>query len=135
MQWADVLKPPTEKTLRQFAVLWLFVFGAMGAWRLWRGSPQWGAALVVLAVVVGVLGIARPRAMRLIFTGWMMAAFPIGWTVSHLMLAALFFGMFTPVALVFKVIRRDALRLRRTAPESYYVPKPGSDVRGYFQQF
>jgi hypothetical protein len=135
MQWADIVTPPTEKTLRQFAGLWLVVFGSMGAWRLWHGSTSWGIALTILAVVVGLAGLAWPRAVRFLFTGWMIAAFPIGWVVSQLMLAALFFGMFTPIALLFKAIRRDALRLRRTAPESYYIEKAGSDVKGYFHQF
>jgi hypothetical protein len=89
----------------------------------------------VLAVGVGLLGIARPRAVRLVFTGWLMAAFPIGWTVSQLMLGLLFFVIITPMALVFKAIKRDALRLRRSTPESYYLPKTGSDLKGYFHQF
>jgi hypothetical protein len=135
MQWAEVLKPPPARMLRQFAVLWLVVFGSMGAWRVWRGSPEWGWTLVGLAGVVGLLGIARPLAIRRIYTGWMVAVFPIGWTVSQLMLAALFYGMFMPVALLFKLIGRDALRVRRRPVETYYVPRAAADERSYFQQF
>ena len=135
MQWDEVRKPPTTRTLRQFAVLWLIFFGSIGVWRIWHGSREVGAAMVGLAVIVGLLGIMRPLAIRWIFTGWLIAAFPIGWVVSQVMLGVLFYGMFTPVALLFKAIGRDALRVRRTSSDTYYVPKPGSDARGYFRQF
>jgi hypothetical protein len=61
---------------------------------------------------------------------------PIGWIVSHLLLGVLFFGLFTPVGLVFKLIGRDALA-RRYAPEraSYWESKPGArDIRSYLRQ-
>jgi hypothetical protein len=66
----------------------------------------------------------------------MIAAFPIGWTVSRVMLAVLFYGVFTPVAIVFRVIGRDLLGLRhRGSVETYWTVKPGvTDPRDYFRQ-
>ena len=67
----------------------------------------------------------------------MVLAFPIGWTVSQVMLALMFFGLFMPIGLVFRLIGRDPLR--RTRPsgrESYWDPKPTpTDLRRYFKQF
>jgi hypothetical protein len=79
----------------------------------------------------------RPGAVRWLFTGWMIVAFPIGWAVSHIMLAALFYGLFTPVALVFRTIGRDALRLRRDGAAATYwrEKKVSGDVRDYLRQF
>jgi hypothetical protein len=55
----------------------------------------------------------------------MIAVFPIGWTVSQVLLALLFFGVFTPLGLLFRALSRDALRRRRvTGLESYWQPKP-----------
>ena len=122
---------PTRKTLRQFAVLWLVFFAAAGVLRAWRtgafasGAPlgfdgPWRAALLfwIAAVAVGVPGTIAPRLMRPIYVGWMAAAFPIGWTVSHVLLAVLYYGVFTPIGLVFRVMGRDRLerRLDRQAP-------------------
>ena len=52
------------------------------------------------------------------------------------MLAVLFYGLFTPVALLFRLIGRDALSLRRRAgTASYWKPKPAAPaVRSYFRQ-
>jgi len=136
MQWSDVTTPPTRKTLRQFAGLWLLLFGAIAAWRAWHGDVGTGTqALAAIAVLIGGLGLAHPPAMRWVFTGWMVVAFPIGWTVSRLMLAALFFLLFTPIALVFRLMGRDALRLGRPSGGSYWTTKaqPGN-VRDYFRQ-
>ena len=64
-------------------------------------------------------------------------AFPIGWTVSLIMLAILYYGLFTPIGLVFRLIGRDALqRSRRPGLETYWTPKPTTtDPRRYFKQF
>ena len=67
----------------------------------------------------------------------MVLAFPIGWTVSQVMLAVMFFGLFTPIGLVFRLLGRDPLhRTRRPGLESYWAPKPApADLRRYFKQF
>ncbi len=127
MQWSDVTKAPSSKMLRQFAGLWLVVFGGLAAWRAWHGqADDWTYAIAAAAVIVGGVGLAWPAAVRPIYAGWMIAAFPIGWTISKVVLGLMFYVVFTPVALVFRLMGRDALRLRRGPGASYWVPKPGA---------
>jgi len=137
VNWQDVIAPPKAKVLRQFAGLWLIFFGGLAAARVWHGHGDAVAALLgAIAVVVGVLGMARPAAVRVIYTGWVIAAFPIGWTVSQIMLVILYFVVFTPVALVFRIIRRDPLQLRRRDAASYWMVKPpAAKAEDYFRQF
>lgn len=137
MQWSDVIAKPTPKLLRQFAGLWLIVFPLLAAVRVWRGhADNWAIGLAVVGVVVGLLGLVKPEAMRPIYSGWMLAAFPIGWTVSQLMLLVLFYLVFTPVGLVFRLMRRDALNLRRRDVTSYWAVKPrAARAEDYFRQF
>ena len=137
MQWSDVIAPPPRKVLRQFAVLCLVVFGTMAALGFWRaGSSTVMTAIAVAGVVVGLVGVIRPEAIRWVYSGWMVAVFPIGWTISRIILAALFYLVFTPVALVFRLIGRDALRLRPQDASSQWAPKPGAESSDqYFRQF
>jgi hypothetical protein len=138
MQWSEAIKPPSEKLLRQFAGLFLLVFLALAGWRVWQGQVDvWAKSLAVLAVVVGGLGLVWPRAIRYVYTGWMIVAFPIGWTISMAVLGLLFFVLFTPIAALFKLIGRDELRLRRRDERvSHWTAKPApSSVREYFRQF
>jgi hypothetical protein len=125
MQWSDVTRRPSSRILRQFSVLWLLVFGAFAALRWFGGRPDaWAVALGVAAVGVGLAGLAVPTLVRPIFVGWMIAAFPIGWTVSRVVLATIYFVVITPIAGVFRLMGRDVLRLRRHRLETYWVTKP-----------
>jgi hypothetical protein len=66
----------------------------------------------------------------------MIAAFPIGWAISHLVLAILYYGLFTPVAAVFRMTGRDELNLRRPVrSDSYWSPKStANDAAEYLRQ-
>lgn len=138
MQWSDIQFRPPEKTLRQFAGLWLVCFGGLAAWE-WFGRHHTSLAtvLAVLALTIGPLGLAWPRLLRPIYVAWMVLAFPIGWTVSQSIVGLMFYGLFTPIGLVFRLIGRDPLhRARRPVLETYWTPKSTpADPRRYFKQF
>jgi hypothetical protein len=138
MRWSDIQFDPPRKTLRQFAGLWLVSFGGMALWQgLVRERAGLASILAVLALTIGPLGLARPDWMRRVYVGWMILAFPIGWTVSQVMLAVIFFGLFAPIGFLFRLLGRDPLhRTRRPELESYWAPKPTpTDLRRYFKQF
>ena len=63
----------------------------------------------------------------------------MGWRVrcSRLVLGFLFYGLFTPLAFVFRVLGRDALGLKRRADApTYWQAKPVvTDMNRYLQQF
>jgi hypothetical protein len=138
MRWSDIPWQPTTRTLRQFAGLWLIFFLILAWWLGWRSNrPELGWGLLVVAIAGGVGGLLAPALLRPIFVGWTVVAFPIGWLVSRLILAILFFLIFTPLSLVFRLMGRDALRLRRPANlDSYWQPKvQATDPRSYLRQF
>jgi hypothetical protein len=138
MQWSDISFDPTRSTLRQFAALWLLFFNGLAAWQGFvHDNPFWSAFFLILAWTIGLLGILVPQAMRYIYVGWMVLAFPIGWTVSWIILGLLFFVVFTPVAIVFRWMGRDALALRRRPDlTTFWIPKTTpTDARTYYQQF
>ena len=138
MTWSDIPFRPTPKALRQFAACWLVFFLAFGAHQYWGlGHTGVGLTLMTAAVVIGLLGLAKPCAVRWIFVGWMVLAFPIGWAISTLMLLFMFYGILTPVAMLFRRRGRDLLR-RKHAPEgtTFWLPKTTPpDVRSYFRQY
>jgi hypothetical protein len=136
MQWSDVVKRPSERMLRQFAGLWLVFFLGGAGLRWWRGRADgWAVGFAVLAVVIGVAGLIAPRLMRPIYTGWMIAAFPIGWTVSRVVLGGVFFLVLTPIGWAFRLAGRDLLQLKRHPGTTYWQAKrqPGGALE-YFRQ-
>jgi hypothetical protein len=128
----------TPRMLRQFAGLWLVVFAALAAWEYWgRGHQTSAFVLAALAVAFGPVGLVWPELIRPLFVVLMAIVTPIGWIVSMLLMSLLFYGVFTPVALLFKLIGRDVLQ-RRTRPQeaTYWAQKPiVEDRRRYFRQF
>lgn len=138
MTWSDLPLHPTTKVLRQFAAAWLVFFLALGAYQyLARGHAPLGLALMGAALVIGLPGLIWPRAVRWLFVGWMVVAFPIGWLISLLMLLIMFYGLITPVALLFRLRGRDLLgRKSPPAGNSFWLPKhTPQDVRSYFRQY
>jgi hypothetical protein len=138
MRWSDIPFKPPSKTLRQFAALWLAVFGSIAGWQwLAKGRPGVGLAIGTLAVSVGVIGLVRPRLVRPIFVGWMVLAFPIGWTISNLLMGIIYFGLFLPFGLVSRLIGRDALAIKPPVDaNTYWQPRRApTDFRRYFRQF
>lgn len=127
----------TDRMLRQFAGLWVLVLGSLACWAwLARGRLTLALAFAGIGLLVGLLGLLRPQAIRPLFGGLMALTFPIGWVVSHLLLALLFFGLFTPVAILFRLIGRDELARHRCPDRaSHWLPKPmPNDIRSYFRQ-
>jgi Saxitoxin biosynthesis operon protein SxtJ len=138
MTFADIPFRPSTKTLRQFSALWLVFFLVYGTVQYFKkGHHHFGIILATLAVTIGPIGLIRPQAVRWIFVVWMVLVFPIGWFVSQMMLALLFYLVLTPAALVFKLRGRDLLA-RKREPEraSYWLPKKTpTDIRTYFRQY
>jgi len=138
MNLIDFPRNPTAKVLRQFAAAWLAIFAAIGAQQFFsKHHTELGAVIFTAAVVVGVIGLLKPSAIHWLFIGASVVAFPIGWVVSQLAMAVIFYLLITPLALVFRLCGRDVLRrkspLNRT---SFWLPKKTpEDVRSYFRQY
>ena len=136
MQWSEVTRTPEPKVLRQFGGLCLGLGAAVATWRVTRGAVDWKTVAFGALALIGVVGLAWPSAIRWVYSGWMIAVFPIGWTISRLVIALMFFALFTPVALIFRVMGRDALRRRRRSADSMWLPRRQSErAASYLRQY
>jgi len=138
MKWSEIPFNPSRRVLRQFAALWLLFFLALGASHyFWKGHPRLGLTLAGVAVLLGLPGLIRPSLLRWVFVAAMVLAFPIGWLVSLVALAILYFLVLTPVAVFFRLRGRDLLD-RKPAPgrPSFWEPKRTPlDLSSYFRQY
>ncbi|HYV34065.1 MAG TPA: hypothetical protein VE988_00085 [Gemmataceae bacterium] len=129
-------QPVSNRVLRQFAGLWTLLFGALAYFRGIADQNTLATWIfLALAIMPGLAGLALPAIIRPVFVLATLCTRPIGWVVSQLILLVLFFGVFTPVAIVFKLIGRDALtRSFRPDLQTYWVAKPPApNMRSYFR--
>ena len=138
---------PDRSTLRRFGLIALAGFGfvALLAWYEWLifsfglGSARpWVAGCAAgLAVLSAFFSLVAPAANRPIYVGLSLITFPIGFVLSYLILGTLYFGLFAPIAIFFRMVGRDSMQ-RRYQPEaeSYWIDsRPRRSTESYFNQF
>jgi carbamoyltransferase len=105
----------------------------VGRWGLNRTAA---AVSVVAALVIAVYYVV-PGWQVAIYRGWLYAVAPVGWLVSHLLLAIVYYGILTPIGLSLRVTGYDPLSRRaKRQSTTYWIPRPeASDPKRYFRQF
>ncbi|MEX2114356.1 MAG: SxtJ family membrane protein [Pirellulales bacterium] len=139
MALLDFNRNPSPREVRQFALYWLSGFCCLlAAWAYFRyGSWTVAVTLGIGAVASMVLGLLRPMWMRIAFLVWMGAAYPIGWLISHTLLAAIYYLVITPIGALLRLSGRDPLarRFDRDAETYWTSREPSADPARYFRQF
>jgi hypothetical protein len=138
---------PPRRTLRQFGLVALVGFGGLAAcawferlvftFGLGAARPWVAGGLAALGLLAAACSLVRPEANRPLYVGLSLAAWPIGFVVSHLILAAIFYGVILPVGLGLRLAGRDPLarRFDRGAGSYWVEARPERPRSSYFKQF
>ncbi len=138
---------PDRRKLRQFGFIALAFFFLLGGLTYWRkglfgvdlGEATWPSVLVFwgIGALSGVFSVVAPGANRLLYVGLTVITYPIGYVISHVVMALLFYGVITPVGLIMRLAGRDPLnRNFDRKVESYLEPHHQRKDKGsYFKQF
>ena len=131
-------REPTSHELKVFGLLLGPFFGLIGALVLWR-IGAWPVATVfwIMALLLAIVYHSVPSIKRPMYLAWMAVMYPIGWAVSHALLALVYFGWVTPVGLLMRLFGHDPMRRRLTRPKaSHWVRrKPIKNVNRYFRRY
>ncbi len=135
----EINKNPTRRELRQFAAIWFPIFFAIVGTIVYRKSDNIAIPCAIwgIAVTISIVGFVFPRFMRVVYLGWIYAALPIGLVMSHVVLAAVYYLVMTPIGLALRLLRPDPLSRRfDKSAKSYWVRhNPAEDMERYFRQF
>ena len=138
MALIDRDREPTHGELCIFGLL-LAAFGLLigglvlhhtGSWTI--VTVIWSATLL-LCTVYYVVSAAQP----MIYHAWMTVVYPIGWLITHALMAMIFYLLVTPIGLLVQLSSHDPLKrkLDRSA-KTYWSPHNTSEnTKRYFQQF
>jgi len=147
-QMIDLNLDPDERTLRQFGFIALSGFGLIAAlaWfelLIFAGGWLGGARQPLVYALLGLGGLATalslvyPKANKFLFVGLSIAAFPIGFVLSYVIMGFLFFVIITPIGLMMRALGKDPLENEISADaDSYWSPcRPSRPADSYFKQF
>ena len=125
---------PTDRQLRQFGVICLFALPAL-AW-LWGGGTTIVMTLALAGLLLAVAGMAVPTVLKPVFLALTIVATPIGMVIGELAMLAIYFGVFLPFGLVFRLAKRDSLQLRLNQDKDSYweTKKQPANIASYYRQ-
>jgi hypothetical protein len=108
---------------RRFGALFAVLFALLGLAPLLHHRPvRWWS--LAAAVLFCLAGLAAPKLLAPVNRLWFRFGLVLHRIVSPLMMAVIFYGVITPVGLVFRLTGKDPLRLRRDrASATYWIPR------------
>jgi hypothetical protein len=133
---------PSIPKLRQFAwaglvagcILGFLVAHRTGAFR----GGSWTPAICVwiVAVAIALMGISAPKVLHPLYIVLSCVGLVIGTVIGTMALLLIFFLMFTPMAVWFRMIGRDNLYLRQRSDGTMWVKIEGArSATSYYRQY
>ena len=124
------------KELRQFGLMVGGVFSVIGLWPMFlRGEPLrlWAVVLGSLLILSGSL---VPTWLAPVHRGWMWVGHVLGWINTRIILGVIFYGLITPIGIVFRMFGKDMMRQSFSDTSSTYrvnrQPRPRSHMKFQF---
>ena len=129
---------PTKNELRWFGGLLAAFVAAVGGVVRWQlEAPDAALAIWCTGGVLVAAYAVAPALLRPVYIGLLRTTYPVGWLLSHGVLAAAYFLVLTPIGLVLRLVKGDPLEraIDRSRPSYWTKRGPKAEVRRYFRQF
>lgn len=104
--------PPTDRELCKFGLIMAaaaLVFAAL-AWH--KESSNTAAWLLAAAACLSLGALTWKKSLGPLYKVWMVIGGFLGFVNSHILLALTFYGLFAPIGLFLRLLRRDLLDRR-----------------------
>ena len=130
---------PSRKDLNAFRLVALYLLPviAIVLYTVKHASLPWCLGVAGAGVLIWASGFASLKVTRWIYVGLMVVTWPIGFVIGHVVMAVFFFGILTPVGLIFRMMGRDVLNRSydESATTYWKYHTQSQDRKRYFQQF
>jgi hypothetical protein len=132
----QINRSPSRNELLVFGVVLLVFFAIVGGIAWWHSAAGPARGLWVTGALLAAVFYAVPPLRLPLYLAWMHAVAPLGWLVSHAVLAVIYFGIITPMGVVMRLFGRDTMRSRfEPDADSYWTEHdPGGDLARYLKQ-
>ena len=112
----------TPNDLKKFGMTMAVILGVLACLAGYKHSWSF-PYLLVLALGFLLLDIIKPLFLKHIYLGWMSLAIAMGFVVTKVILAILFYGMFTITGMIARLFNKDRLDQQyETDAKTYWKP-------------
>jgi hypothetical protein len=108
---------------RKFGFFFTFVFAAVAAYFYYSTNVSWAYVFVAAALAFLLVTLIQSDALLPLNKLWMRFGLLLSMIVSPIVLGIIFFGLFTPIAILMRLSGRDELRLKLTQKISHWVSR------------
>lgn len=135
MALTDLHQPPSLRQLRQFSVASLVVLPSV----TWLGTHD--QSLTIVAALAGMVIVATgrvaPEMLSPVYRGITIVTMPIGRVAGQIVLLLIYFAIFLPMSVVFRIAGKHPLGRNASAgnESGWQKRKPSRDAADYFLQF
>ena len=131
MKFSDVDLPSNRK----FGLFFSAVFAAVSAYFFIENSAVAAYAFFTLCLLIFITTLVRADALMPLNKIWMRFGLLLGMIISPLVLGVIFFGLFTPIAILSRFFGRDELRLTfKEKPTHWILREPTTAQTDAFKQ-
>ena len=114
------LKLPSN---RRFGFFFTFVFAVAAAYFYYSANISWAYVFIVATLIFLLITLVKSDALLPLNKLWMRFGLLLGMIVSPIVLGTIFFGLFTPIAMLMRLSGRDELRLKFTQKASHWISR------------
>ncbi|MBF0627589.1 MAG: hypothetical protein HQL91_05135 [Magnetococcales bacterium] len=111
---------PSNKNFGYFFAVLLALGGVYVTGKL---HSLWGVVWLLAAALLAAVTVLAPHRLAPLNRLWFALGLLLGRIVRPIVLGILFFALITPIALIMRMARRDALRLRRSSLPSLWLTR------------
>ena len=128
-----VAKLPSNQS---FGFFFSFVFAFAGVYNYFSANIFLALVLMIFALIFLFITLTKCDALEPLNKLWMRLGILLGRIVSPIVLGVIFFGLFTPIAILMRLSGRDELRLKFNRQLSYWISR-GEPIKSesFKQQF
>ncbi len=119
MKFSEIELPSNRK----FGFFFTFVFAVVSAYFFNSANLTWAFVFSSVALILLVITVVKDDILLPLNKLWMRFGVLLGLIVSPVVLGLIFFGLFTPIAILMRLSGRDELRLKLNKKSSHWIPR------------
>ena len=119
MKFSEIELPSNRK----FGFFFTFVFALLAAYFYYSENIGWAYAFVAASLIFLLITLIKSDALLSLNKLWMRFGFLLGMIVSPIVLGVIFFGLFTPIAVLMRLSGRDEMRLKFSRKASHWITR------------